>query len=129
MKCNLQKFREIKNHSGIYLASYNKIESIFDQKIRGIAAWALIFFPEYTVWKSVIKRDYDFYGKINIFFREINYSTKGVTKELISRNFQINERDMYICGLNCGNYGNLPSHVFDKNFVKATFLLKKLLKS
>ena len=28
-----------------------------------------------------------------------------------------------------GNYGNLLSRIFDKNFVKATFLLKKLLKN
>ena len=28
----------------------------------------------------------------------------------------------------CGNYGNLLSLIFDKNFVTATFLLKKLLK-
>ena len=26
----------------------------------------------------------------------------------------------------CGNYGNLLSHFFDKNFVKLTFLLKKI---
>ena len=25
----------------------------------------------------------------------------------------------------CGNYGNLLSHLIDKNFVKATFLLEK----
>ena len=29
----------------------------------------------------------------------------------------------------CGNYGNSLSHLFDKNFVKVTFLLKKILKS
>ena len=29
----------------------------------------------------------------------------------------------------CGNYGNSLSHFFDKNFVKVTFLLKKMLKS
>ena len=29
----------------------------------------------------------------------------------------------------CGKFGNLVSHFFDKDFVKATFLLKKLLKS
>ena len=29
----------------------------------------------------------------------------------------------------CGNYRNLLSHFFGKNFVKPTFLLKKLLKS
>ena len=29
----------------------------------------------------------------------------------------------------CGNYGNFLSHIFDKNFVKATVLLNKLLKS
>ena len=29
----------------------------------------------------------------------------------------------------CGNFGNLLSRIFSKNFVKATFLLKKLLNS
>ena len=29
----------------------------------------------------------------------------------------------------CGNYGNSLSRFFEKNFVKATFLLNKLLKS
>ena len=29
----------------------------------------------------------------------------------------------------CGKFGNLLSHFFDKKFVKATFLWKKLLKS
>ena len=29
----------------------------------------------------------------------------------------------------CENYGNLPSHLFDKNFVKVTLLLKKILKT
>ena len=29
----------------------------------------------------------------------------------------------------CGNHGNILSHFFDKIFVKATFLLKKFLKS
>ena len=30
----------------------------------------------------------------------------------------------------CGNYGNLlAAHFFDKNFVKATFIQKKILKS
>ena len=29
----------------------------------------------------------------------------------------------------CGNYGNLLSHFFDKNFVKVILLLQKILKS
>ena len=29
----------------------------------------------------------------------------------------------------CGNYGNILSHIFGKNFVKVTALLKELLKS
>ena len=29
----------------------------------------------------------------------------------------------------CGNYGNLLSQFFDKNFVKVTFFMKKILKS
>ena len=35
---------------------------------------------------------------------------------------------MYTVFFTCGNYGNSLSHFFDKNFVKATFLLNKLLK-
>ena len=34
-----------------------------------------------------------------------------------------------LCGTQFGNYRNLISHIFDKNFVKPTFLLKKLLKN
>ena len=42
----------------------------------------------------------------------------------ISRNFCLN-----IVRAQCGNYGNLLSHFFDKIFMKATFLWKKLSKS
>ena len=39
--------------------------------------------------------------------------------------------DLVFCSFStpCGNHGNLLSHFFFKNFVKATFLLKKSLKS
>ena len=36
---------------------------------------------------------------------------------------------IYVCTSQYGNYGNLLSLFFGKNFVKVTFLLKKLLKS
>ena len=44
-----------------------------------------------TVWKSAIKSDHDFCGKINIFFVKSTLLDKEVTKELISR--KIFERD------------------------------------
>ena len=34
-----------------------------------------------------------------------------------------------LCTAQCENYGNSLSRIFDKNFVKATFLLKELVKS
>ena len=34
-----------------------------------------------------------------------------------------------LCSAHCGNYGNLLSRSFGKNFVKVTVLLKKLLNS
>ena len=40
-----------------------------------------------------------------------------------------NFRTQEVVYTRCGNYGNILSHYFDKNFVKATFLLKQLLKS
>ena len=45
-------------------------------------------------------------------------------------NFYFAEKDLWklpkflIFKSHCQNYGNSPSHIFDKNFVKATFLLK-----
>ena len=36
---------------------------------------------------------------------------------------------MYYVDPQFGDYGNVLSHFFDKNFVKLTFLLKKILKS
>ena len=43
--------------------------------------------------------------------------------------FKSTREIMSECSAQCGNYGNLLSHFFDKNFVKVTFLLKKILKS
>ena len=79
-------------------------------------------------------------------FRQINSLVFSVVKTLLSRNFC--QRSVTVnfpqCGnyrillppffrsvqfTQCGNYGNLLSHFFDKNFVKVTFLLKKILKS
>ena len=60
-------------------------------------------------------------------FREINCLVSSLVilaKTLISRNFfQKSVRAQ------CGNCGNSLSHFSDKNFVKVTFLVKKLLKS
>ena len=35
--------------------------------------------------------------------------------------------DQEVCEAQCGNYGNLLSHLFVKNFVKTTHLLNELL--
>ena len=47
-----------------------------------------------------------------IFSSILVYSTTYTTKQV----------------LQCGNFGNSLSHIFDKNFMKTTFLLRKLLK-
>ena len=64
--------------------------------------------------------------------RESN--TKEVINELISRNILWwREREFFVfphcCVTQCGNYVNLLSHFFAKNFVKTTFLLMNLLNS
>ena len=54
---------------------------------------------------------------------------------LISRDFAKKPVKSQLCDFQalfnaqCGNCCNLVSHIFGKNFVKVTFLLKKLLKS
>ena len=63
------------------------------------------------VWKSTIKCD---------------ISQKILWNQLFSNFFSKNVTLHCAC---CGNYGNLLSLIFDKNFVKATILLKKLLKN
>ena len=70
------------------------------------------------VWKSDIKHEHDISEKINIF-----PSNQRFTKELISRHFL----SMIATSTQRGNYGNLFSLFSGKNFVKVTFLLKKLL--
>ena len=68
-----------------------------------------------------------FLRKNQHFFRQINVFTKEVTKELISRNF-FSVITIYSTFPHCecekvaqyGNYGNLLSRYFGKNFVKAT---------
>ena len=62
-------------------------------------------------------------------FHESNVFTKEVTKELISRK-KINSfaKKSWGHSVQCGNFANLLWRIFAKNFVKATFLLKKLLK-
>ena len=39
------------------------------------------------MWKSSLKCDHNYYGKMNIFFRQINGFMNEVTKHLISRDF------------------------------------------
>ena len=67
------------------------------------------------------------------------YSTKATTKVLglfgkvwpiaYLASFLNSQSDDKVALTQCGIYGNSLSHIFDKNFVKAKFLLKKLLKS
>ena len=72
--------------------------------------------------------------------RESNVFTEKVTKELISRTIfsiiSVSARENLVflphcvcgfCRAQCGNYGNLLSHIFGKTFVKVKVLLKKLL--
>ena len=61
--------------------------------------------------KGVIRKIYQKYGKIVTEHYPVN--EKGETKGELAQ---------------CGNFGNLLSHIFGKNFVKVTCLLKKLLK-
>ena len=77
----------------------------------------------YKVWKSRRFTITHLWQKL----RESNVFTTENTEEMIWRNFCISW--LWILYSQCGNYGNLLSHFFDKNFVKATFLLKKILKS
>ena len=55
-------------------------------------------FVHTAVWKSTIKHDHDFCGKINIVFRQSNIFTKEDNKELISRNIFSGEKDFPECG-------------------------------
>ena len=50
---------------------------------------------------------------------------------LISRKIWVTEKfyNFHIAWAQCGNYGNSLSQIFDKNYVKAMVLLKKLLNS
>ena len=60
-------------------------------------------------------------------FPSKKYFVKPTSCCMISRNLRL-----MICNVRasqCGNYENSLSRIFDKNFVKSTVLLKKLLKS
>ena len=59
-------------------------EWFFSVEISRFFWFTVTFFS--TVWKSAIKRDHDFYGKINIFSVKSTFLlNKEVAKELISR--------------------------------------------
>ena len=82
-----------------------------------------------TVW---IMRRYSLTRHFWQKFRESNVLTKEITEELIWRNLFLVRRkfSFFHTVVWCGNNGNLlSSHIFGKNFVKITFLLKKLLES
>ena len=59
------------------------------------------------MWKNRQKHDHHFYGKIAIFFRQIN----GFTKEMISRKF-LSVIAFYSIFPHCENYND----VFSRNF-------------
>ena len=63
--------------------------------------------------------------------REISLQYNSLVKKLVWRNFckKIVGENLQISTSRCGNYGNSLSRIFGKNFVKATVLLKRLLKS
>ena len=60
--------------------------------------------------------------------RQINCLVISLVKLLLSRNFCKKSCKSTVQS-HCGNYGNLLSLFFDKNFVKVTILLTKLLNS
>ena len=65
--------------------------------------------------------------KLILFYYKNSVNSTHHMFELVSRIFSTHIR-IALCA-QCGNYGNLLSRFFDKNFVKVTFLLKKILKS
>ena len=62
-------------------------------------------------------------------FRQINSLVFSLVKTLLSRNFCQRSVTVYLRNFHTGNHRNSLSHFFDKNFVKVTFLPKKILKS
>ena len=80
-----------------------------------------------TVWKN---EKFSLTEKI---FRQINSLVISLVETLLSRNFcqkcvRLNRSNFHTVNTaQCGNYGNLLSHFFGKNSVKATLLLKKVL--
>ena len=67
--------------------------------------------------------------------REINSLVIHLVEPLVSRIssqkcVRVNSRNIRtVSSANCGNYGNLPSRIFGKNFVKISSLLDTLWKS
>ena len=57
---------------------------------------------------------------------EIDFTENSNGRKILKFPHCVNSRVAYT---QCGNFGNSLSHFFDKNFVKATVLLNKLLKS
>ena len=84
--------------------------------------WRNIFGKCQTVWKS--KKFTDTH-----FFSSNQFSVSFLCKKLIWRNFCDTIVSVKFRTLHCGNYRNLLSRFFDKNFVKATHLLNKILNS
>ena len=74
----------------------------------------LIHIHSVVKWKNSQQKNISSNQLFSIFF----------SKTFVSRNF-CQKR----VGAQCGNFANFLSYIFDKNFVKAPFLLKKLLKS
>ena len=74
----------------------------------------LIHIHSVVKWKNSHQKNISSNQLFSIFF----------SKTFVSRNF-CQKR----VGAQCGNFANFLSYIFDKNFVKAPFLLKKLLKS
>ena len=63
--------------------------------------------------------------KLILFYYKNSVNSTHHMFELVSRIFSTHIR-IALCA-QCGNYGNLRSHLFDKNFVKVTFFFTKEL--
>ena len=60
-------------------------------------------------------------------WRKINTSMTSVRKNAVRLNIKTGfiVKAAYHCIPQCGNYGNLLSHIFNKNFVKIPFIYKQ----
>ena len=78
-------------------------------------------------WKMIIFFN-GIFVSLNIMFIPGDHGTNLIMLVIDNSN-QVIIFVLIISLAKCGIYGNLLSQFSDKNFVKATFLLKKLLKS